>query len=486
MIIQNILPLLPELIILVGAMKLLLFTVFIKQETLRIVTTLSAAVLFTALIAAVMGEPTKDLLFFNQLVNDGFARFAKIIILAVTILLAISNRDFLKKEGIDVPEYSVLILLSVLGMMVMVSAQSLISLFMGLELQSLSLYIMTAIRRDDKRASEAGLKYFLLGSLATGIMLYGMSFIYGTAGNIGFAEIKSFLHTVTPIPVAFYLGMVFIIAGIVFKISVVPFHMWAPDVYEGAPTSVVGFFASVPKVAAFCMMTRLLTEPLLHAHAQWQYLIAALAVATMIVGVFGALYQKNIKRLLGYSSIMNMGYALLGLLSGDANDIESSLIYVALYAVTVLCFFICLLIVGRRGQEIQNINDLSGLFRVYPGIAVVMVFLLFSFAGVPPLAGFLGKLYVFEAVLHANMLSIAIIGVLVSVVAAAYYLYVVKVIMMDEPQETRLALITGGEMKETGSLLVTGLIVGGLTWFFIKPEFFLKSFLIASKALFVS
>lgn len=486
MIIHNILPLLPELTILVGAMILLLFTVFIKQEAVRVVTTLSVAILLVALGAVILGEPTRNLLLFRQLVNDGFARFSKIIILAVAVLLAISNRDFLKKEGIDVPEYAVLILLSVIGMMVMVSAQSLISLFMGLELQSLSLYVMTAIRRDDKKASEAGLKYFLLGSLATGIMLYGMTFIYGTAGNIGFAEIKSFLQTAMPVPLAFYLGMVFIIAGIVFKIAVVPFHMWAPDVYEGAPTTVVSFFASVPKLAAFCMMARLLAEPLLSAHAQWQYLIAALAVVTMVVGVFGALYQKNIKRLLAYSSIMNMGYALLGLLSGDAYATESSLIYVALYAVTVLCFFICLLIVGRRGQEIQNINDLSGLFRIYPGISFIMVFLLFSFAGVPPLAGFLGKLYVFEAALHANMLFVAVIGVLVSVVAAGYYLYVVKVIVMDEPQEARLALPAGGEMKETGSLLVTGLIVGGLTWFFIRPEFFLQSVIAASRALFIS
>lgn len=486
MIIQNILPLLPELIILAGAMILLLFTVFIKQDVVRVVTTLSVAILFLAVVAAVIGEPTKNLLLFHQLVNDAFARFSKIIILAGTTLLAISNRDFLKKEGIDVPEYSVLVLLSVLGMMIMVSAQSFLSLFMGLELQSLSLYVITAIRRDDKRASEAGLKYFLLGSLATGIMLYGMSFIYGATGNVGFAEIKSFLHTATPVPVAFYLGMVFIMSGIVFKISVVPFHMWAPDVYEGAPTSVVSFFASVPKVAAFCMMVRLLAEPFFNAHAQWQYLIATFAVATMIVGVFGALYQQNIKRLLGYSSVMNMGYALLGLLSGSASDIESSLIYVVLYAVTVLCFFICLLIVGRRGQEIKNINDLSGLFRIYPSIAFIMVFLLFSFAGVPPLAGFLGKLYVFEAALHANMFPVAIIGALVSVVAAGYYLYVVKVIMIDEPQAARLALAAGGDMNETGSLLVTGLIIGGLMWFFLKPEFFLRSFIIASEALFVS
>lgn len=483
MIIHDILPMLPELIIFAGAILLLLLTVFIKQEALRIVTTFSVAVLFIALGAAVLGEPTKNLLLFNQLVNDAFARFAKIIILTITVLLAICNRDFLKKDGIDAPEYSVLILLSILGMMIMVSAQSLISLFMGLELQSLSLYIMTTIRRNDKKASEAGLKYFLLGSLATGITLYGMTFVYGTTGNIAFSEIKSFLQTTTPVPLSFYLGIVFIIAGIVFKISIVPFHMWAPDVYEGAPTTVVSFFASVPKVAAFCMITRLLAEPLLSIHAQWQYLIATLAVATMIVGGFGALYQKNIKRLLAYSSIMNMGYALLGLLSGDVYDIESSLIYVSLYAITVLCFFICLLIIGRRDQEIQNISDLSGLFRVYPGIALIMVFLLFSFAGVPPLAGFLGKLYVFESVLHANMLPVAVIGVLMSVVAAGYYLYVIKVIMMDEPQGAKLALVTGGEIKEKGALLVTGLIVGALVWFFIKPEFFLKFVIVASKAL---
>lgn len=483
MIIHNILPLVPELIIFAGAIILLLLTVFVRQEALRVVTTLSATILLIALSFEVLGTAGKSLLLFNQLVHDEFARFAKIVILSISALIAISNRDFLKKEGIDSPEYSVLILLSVLGMMVMVSSQTLISLFMGLELQSLSLYIMTTIRRNDKKASEAGLKYFLLGSLATGFMLYGMTFVYGTTGNIAFAEIKSFLQSATSVPLSFYLGVVFIIAGLIFKISVVPFHMWAPDVYEGAPTSVVSFFASVPKVAAFCLITRLLAEPFLGVHAQWQFLIASLAVITMIIGGFGALYQKNIKRLLAYSSIMNMGYALLGLLSGDVNGIESSLIYVALYAVTVLCFFICLLLVRRRDHEVENIRDLSGLFQVYPGIALIMVFLLFSFAGVPPLAGFLGKLYVFEAVLHANMLSVAIIGVLMSVVAASYYLYVIKVIMMDEPGETKLALVAGGEIKEKSALLVTGVIVGGLIWFFVKPQLFLNFVIAASRAL---
>ncbi|WP_032112145.1 NADH-quinone oxidoreductase subunit N [Candidatus Paracaedibacter symbiosus] len=487
MIIPDMLNLLPELIILAGTLMLLLFAVFIKYEALRVVNTVSIAILFAALSATIITEPTKILLLFTQLVNDEFAHFSKIIILAITTLFAISNRDFVKKDGVDVPEYSVLILLSVLGMMVMVSSQTFLSLFMGLELQSLSLYVLTAIRRDDKKASEAGLKYFLLGSLATGIMLYGMTFIYGAVGSVSFAAIQVFLQGANPAPMGFYLGMAFIIAGIVFKISAVPFHMWTPDVYEGAPTTVVSFFASVPKVAAFCMITRLLAEPMLLAHDQWQYLIAALGVATMIVGVFGALNQKNIKRLLAYSSIMNMGYAMLGLLSHDFYGIESSLIYVTLYAVTVLCFFICLLIINRRGQEIQNITDLAGLFKVYPGIAFVMVFLLFSFAGVPPLAGFLGKLYVFEAVLHADMLPVAIIGVLVSVIAAAYYLYVVKVIVMDEPQEDGvLTLAAGGELKETGALLVTGVIIGGLTWFFIKPEFFLQLALAASKTFFTS
>jgi len=268
MLIQDVLALLPELIIFVGAMILLMLTVFVKHGVLRAVTITTVAILLIALIAAIFGEPSKIPLLYNQIANDSFARLSKLIVLSISVLL---------------------------------------SLFMGLELQSLSLYVMTAIRRDDTKCSEAGVKYFLLGSLATGIMLYGMTFIYGTVGNIGFGEIKVFLKTVDSIPMTFYLGMGLVIAGTVFKISAVPFHMWAPDVYEGAPTTVVSFFASVPKIAAFCMMTRLLVEPMLGAYAHWRYMIAVLAVITMIVGVFGALNQHNIKRLLAYSSIMNMG-----------------------------------------------------------------------------------------------------------------------------------------------------------------------------------
>lgn len=486
MIIQDMFALLPEVIILKGALWLLILSVFIKEGAQRLVNTLTIVILGAALAAAIIGNFSKDLLFFNQLINDSFARFSKMIILSISVLLAISNRDFLKKEEIETPEYSVLILLSILGMMIMVSAQSFLSLFMGLELQSLSLYVLTAIRRDDIKSSEAAVKYFLLGSLATGIMLYGMTFIYGAVGNIGFTEIKLFLTTAPVIPLGFYMGMVFVIAGTVFKISVVPFHMWAPDVYEGAPTPVVSFFASVPKVAAFCMITRLLMDPLLKVHSHWHYLIAVLAVATMIIGVFGALYQKNIKRLLAYSSIMNMGYALLGLLSGDAFGVEASLIYVTLYSLSVLGFFVCLLLVSHRGHEIQQISDLAGLFRVAPGIAFAMVFLLFSFAGVPPLAGFLGKLYIFKAVLQADMLWVGLIGVGVSVLAAGYYLYVIKVIIMDEPQPNTLQLAGGGDTveTETGSVIVTACIVGGLFWFFIKPEFFIKLVVSGAKALF--
>lgn len=486
MILQEVLAVVPELIILTGALTLLMLSVFIKERALESVNTATVIIVAAALIAVVVVGTTKDLLFYNQLINDIFARFSKIILLSLSLILAVSNRDFLKKDKINLPEYSVLILLSLVGMMIMVSAQSFLSLFMGLELQSLSLYVLTAIRRDDLKSSEAGVKYFLLGSLATGIMLYGMTFIYGAVGSVGFSEIKLFLTAADLIPLGFYMGMIFIIAGTVFKISVVPFHMWAPDVYEGAPTTVVSFFASIPKVAAFCMITRLLMDPLLSVHSQWQYIIAALAVATMIIGVFGALYQKNIKRLLAYSSIMNMGYALLGWLAGNSLGVESSLIYVVLYSLSVLGFFICLLLVNRRGQEIQNVSDLAGLFRVAPGIAFAMVFLLFSFAGVPPLAGFLGKLYIFKSVLQADMLWVGLIGIFVSVLAAGYYLYIIKVIIMDEPSENVMCYVGTGESTtaETGSIIATAFIIGGLFWFFIKPEFFIKLAVGASKGLF--
>lgn len=485
MILQDTLTLLPELIIALGAMVLLLFGVFIKYEASRIVNTVAIVILGIAFAAEFMNQPTGVSLFFYQLANDEFIKFSKFLILGIAILVTISNRDFLKNDMALVPEYSVLILFSVLGMMVMVSAKSFLSLFLGLELQSLSLYVLTAIRRDDLKSSEAGLKYFLLGSLATGIMLYGMTFIYGLVGNLCFMEIKAFLAVTTKVPLSFYLGLLFIIAGVAFKISAVPFHMWAPDVYEGAPTIAVSFFSSVPKVAAFCMMTRLLYEPLFLVKDQWTVFIMALAVVTMIVGVLGALFQKNIKRLLAYSSIMNMGYAMLGLVAADVSGLQASLVYIAIYGVSILGFFICLLIVSRRGHEVQDINDLSGLYKKFPCMTFIMSFLLFSFAGVPPLAGFFGKLYIFQAILHAEMLSIAILGVLVSVIAAGYYLYVIKVMVMDTQPPGNLVLATDGEYKEYGALIVTGAIVTGLTWFFIKPGFFLSIVASASKALLI-
>lgn len=484
MIFEHMAILLPELIIGIGSLILLLLSVFFKKDTLQFVTNAALIILTGVLVSITVGTFPPGTFFYDQLVCNSFIVVVKILLIILGILVTFISRHFLKKDGIEVSEYSILVLLAVLGMLIMVSANSFLSLFMGLELQSLSLYILTAIRRDDAKASEAAVKYFLLGSLATGIMLYGITFIYGTVGSVNFPEIKLFLGNSPASPLAFYMGMIFVLVGVLFKVSVAPFHMWAPDVYEGAPATVVSFFASVPKIAAFCMLIRLLSEPFFHAHLQWQSILAVLSVISMVIGALGALTQSNIKRLLGYSSILNMGYALLGVLPATNSGIEAALVYIILYAFTILGFFMCLLHASRRGYELQNLSDLAGLFRISPSLAFSMVFLLFSFAGIPPLAGFVGKLYVFKAALQADLIVVALIGVITSVIAAAYYLYLIKIIVIDEPALSVLKLPQGGEVSDTSSMVLIGIVIGTLSWFFIRPEFFLKLISKASQGVF--
>ncbi len=430
-------PLLPELILAIGAMALLMLGVFRPEtgdEAGRIMW-LAIAVMAAAGVAVVVGESAAQL-FDGAFVVDGFARFMKILVLigaAGALLLSfdeMSERKALKFE------YPVLILLASTGMLMMVSANDLISLYLGLELQSLALYVVAAFRRDSTRSSEAGLKYFVLGALSSGMLLYGSSLLYGFAGSTNFAAIAAATKAAgAGHDLLLVFGLVFVLAGIAFKISAVPFHMWTPDVYEGAPTPVTAFFATAPKVAAMALFIRVVVTAFAGVRPQWQQIIVFLAIASMLLGAFAAIRQTNIKRLMAYSSIANMGYALVALAAGTPEGVEGVLVYLAIYVVMTLGTFACILSMRREGVAIEDINELAGLSRTNLPMAFAMAMFMFSLAGIPPLAGFFGKLYVFLAAMKAELYTLAVIGVLSSVVGAYYYLRIVKIMFFDEAKQ---------------------------------------------------
>mgnify|MGYP002640558422 CR=1 FL=1 len=429
----------PELLIAIFAMLLLLLGVFRGNSATRFVTWLAVGTLIVAGIIAIPMSGGYVLAFNNLFVVDTFAVFAKLLIVIAAALALILSMPFNARAGIDQFEFPVLILLSVLGMMMMVSANDLISLYIGLELQSLALYIIAAIRRDSLRSSEAGLKYFVLGALSSGILLYGMSMIYGFAGTtsfIGLAEVFSGSDGAAATPsIGVILGIVFVAAGLAFKVSAVPFHMWTPDVYEGAPTPVTAFFASAPKIAAMALFVRVMLEPFGELFVQWQQVIWAISVASMILGALAAISQTNIKRLMAYSSIGHMGYALVGLAAGSEAGAQGILLYLTIYLFMNLGTFGIILSMCRQGRMVENIGDLAGLSRTNPKMALAMGVMMFSMAGIPPLAGFFGKLYVFLAAIQSELYVLAVIGLLTSVVSAFYYLRIVKLMYFDEPAE---------------------------------------------------
>ncbi|MEI8295337.1 MAG: NADH-quinone oxidoreductase subunit NuoN, partial [Alphaproteobacteria bacterium] len=432
--IPNLLPAIPEMILAAGTCTLLLLGVL--HDAAKAWIPFLAKALIGALLLYLLICPTQQAITFNGLfVADAFATFCKLLILGFAGGVLLASSKTLALEDLEGFEYPLLILFSLLGMMVMVSANDLLTLFMGLELQSLSLYILAAFRREDGKSSEAALKYFVLGALSTGILLFGISFVYGFTGTTQFQTLATTFAQKAHQPLGTWVGLVFIIAGLSFKIAAVPFHMWTPDVYEGTPTSVTTFIATVPKIAAFGLLLRLLLGPFNGFIAQWYGIISCLACASMLLGAFAALNQTNIKRLLAYRAIGHMGYALIGVASGGAGGATATLLYIFLYALMTLGFFACLLDLLRRGYTAESIQDLRGLWQTHPGTAFIMSFLLFSMAGIPPLAGFLGKLYVFQAAVSKGLYGLAVVGVLASVVAAAYYLYIIKVMVMDNPQE---------------------------------------------------
>lgn len=464
----------PEMVLLATAFILLILGLFRGEYGLPRVMLISKIALACVLVMVWAMPAVREVAFQGFFVRDAFSIFMKVLVLFSALIVLMVSRKSLASEDIAQYEYPVLVLFAVVGMMVMISANDLLSLFIGLELQSLSLYVLTALRRDNEKASEAGMKYFVLGALSTGLLLYGCSLIYGYTGTTNFDAIAALLKETKGVSLPLLFGLVFLIAGLIFKISAVPFHMWTPDVYEGAPTSITTFIASAPKVAGFALLTRVLISPFSTVWPQWQMLLAVIAIASMVLGAFAALAQRNIKRLLAYSAIGNMGYALIGIVVGTEEGVTASTLYILLYLIMVVGVFSCLLNITRRSQETNTIEDLKGLVRFYPGTAFILSFLLFSMAGVPPLAGFLGKLYIFKVAISSHFYPLAIIGVLTSVVAAAYYLWIIKAILMDEPNLERWQEHYRTYRREPAMTFVLLGTVAGLIWIFVAPSSIIK------------
>lgn len=425
---------LPETILALGALALILFGALRGERTSNVVAELAIGVLALAIVVIIVGAKGKGEVFDGAFINDSFARFMKILALGGSLVTLILSRDFLKREGIDQYEFPVLVILSTLGMMMLTSANSLIALYLGLELMSLALYVVAAFHRDNVRASEAGLKYFVLGALSSGMLLYGASLIYGFSGTVSFPGIAKALAAGPTVGMLF--GLVFLMAGLAFKMSTVPFHMWTPDVYEGAPTPVTAFFASAPKMAAVAITARVVSVAFPTIQPQWQQIVVFISIASMALGSFAAIGQTNIKRLMGYSAIGHMGFALVALAAGTQNGVRGLAVYMAVYLVMTLGIFAVILAMRVNGRYVENISDLAGLSRTNGWLAFFMAMLLFSLAGVPPLAGFFAKYYAFLAAVEAGLFPLAVIGVALSAVAAFYYLRIVKVMYFDEPAPT--------------------------------------------------
>jgi len=467
-------PIGPELVLAIGAMVLLMIGVMRGERATAIVSVLAIALLVVA-GALLLTQPAGKITAFNgSFVLDDYARFLKILTLTGSAVAILMSIEFLGAVGKQKFEYPVLILLSTTGMLVLVSAGDLIALYLGMELMSLALYVIAAIDRDNARSTEAGLKYFVLGALSSGMLLYGCSLIYGFTGTVSFVGIAK-ASASGGIGLTF--GLVFLFAGFCFKVAAVPFHMWTPDVYEGAPTPVTAFFAAAPKVAGIAVFVRAGVAAFPGIVTQWQQIIVFVAIASMALGSFAAIGQTNIKRLMAYSSIANMGYALIGLAAGTSDGVQSVLIYMTIYVAMTLGTFACIIAMRRADGPVEKIADLAGLASTKPAMAFFLAMLMFSLAGVPPVAGFFAKFYVFVAAIKAGFIALAIIGVVTSVVGAYYYLAIVKTMYFDEPapgfepMRPELRLVLG----------VTGLFV---LLFFVYPAPLVDAASAAAKSLF--
>ncbi len=434
---------LPELILAIGSMLLLMIGAYSGGRATGLVSGLSMALLVVAGFFLLTTEGTGTA-FHGAFILDAFAVFMKMLVLIGSVVAIAMSVNFMKREQFDKFEFPVLIVLATLGMFLMVSANDMITLYLGIELQSLSLYVLAAINRDSVRSTEAGLKYFVLGALSSGMLLYGISLIYGFTGQTNFAGIAEAMGG-SGRSLGLIFGLVFLVAGLAFKVSVVPFHMWTPDVYEGSPTPVTAFFSAAPKVAAMALFVRVVIDAFEPVSKDWQQIIVFISLASMVLGAFAAIGQNNIKRLMAYSSIGHMGFALVGLAAGTQAGINGVILYMVIYLAMTLGTFACILAMRRKDGMVEEIKDLSGLAKSNPVLALFMTLLMFSLAGIPPLAGFFAKYFVFLAAIEAELYALAIIGILASVVGAFYYLRIIKIMWFDESEDSFMPM--SGELK---------------------------------------
>ena len=461
---NNLYFIIPELFISLSVMALLVLGVF-KNNSSKIIFYFSCLIILVSLAINLNINITQTIfLFNNSYLVDQLSLFIKSIILISAFFVMLCSYNYVRINNILKIEYPILILCSLLGMLVMISSNELIVFYIGLELQSLALYVLASFNRDNILSSESGLKYFVLSALSSGLLLYGCSLIYGFSNSTNFNEISQNFN----FEYGVIFGMVFVIVGLAFKISAVPFHMWAPDVYQGSPTSVTVLFAILPKIAALTVFIKFLYGPFINLFEEWQAIIIFLSIASMILGAVAAIGQKNLKRLIAYSSISHMGYALAGLTTGTNQGIQSSIIYLIIYLIMNLAFFSCLFMLKRKDKFYENIEDLSGLSKKHPILALSFLIILFSLAGIPPLAGFFAKFYIFMAVIQKEMYFLAIVGLLATVIAAFYYLRVIKIIYFDPEQEkfdTSMSL---------GLKLTLILSTSAILMYFLNPNFLNK------------
>ncbi len=423
--------LIPEIFLSISIFSLLMIGVFIKNS-FETVYRLSIFVIFLILLIILSGDNESAKIFSESFVVDKFSLYSKALILISTFFVLLISKRYIVDIKNNKFEYPIIVLLSLLGMFVMVSSNDLILFYLGLELQSLALYILASIDRDNIKSSEAGIKYFVLGALSSGLLLYGCSLMYGFTGSTNFEEIAS---NSGDFNVATIFGMVFILVGLAFKVSAVPFHMWTPDVYQGSPTSVTSFFSVVPKVAGIAIFIKFMYLPFREVLNEWQYILVFMSIASMILGAVAAMGQTNIKRLMAYSSIGHIGYAIAGIATGTESGFKSTLVYISIYVVMNIGAFACILLMKREGKYLEEIDELSGLSKNHPLISFALLIILFSLAGIPPLAGFFAKFYIFMAVIESGMYTLAIVGLVATVVSAFYYIRIIKIMYFDEPKK---------------------------------------------------
>ena len=426
--ITNLNILIPEIFLSLSTFSILMIGVFLKKS-FNIIFNLSSLIIIITIAIIISSPNSEEKIFLESFTRDAFSNYFKVLILLSSLFVLNSSKNFIVENKLDKFEYPIIILLSILGMFFMVSSNDLILFYLGLELQSLSLYILASIDRDNLRSTESGIKYFVLSALSSGLLLYGCSLLYGFTGSTNFDLIASQLNKENTGAV---FAMVFILVGLAFKVSAVPFHMWTPDVYEGAPTSITSYFAVVPKVAGLALLIKFMFIPFSNILLEWQTIIIFISIASMILGAVAAMVQKNFKRLLAYSSIGHIGYALAGVATGAVSGYESAIVYISIYVIMNIGAFSCLYLLKKDGQYRENISDLSGISKKHPLLAISFLIILFSLAGVPPLGGFFAKFYVFVAVLEKEMYALAIIGLLTTVMSAFYYLKIIKTIYFDD------------------------------------------------------